>query len=128
MTTCASGSLFARVRRSTSWPIAFVLAIALLFGTAIATEAPMPHLVADVAGSAPDADCAGHDMPADAPAGVPSDGGCCGVACGCAFAHAIGPLPGAAARPAFEPECPIVRPPPPLHANVQAPPLRPPIA
>lgn len=88
----------------------------------------MPHHVADVAGSAPDADCAGHDRPADAPAGVPSDTDCCGVACGCAFVHAIGLLPGVAARHAFEPERPIVRPTPPLDANVQAPPLRPPIA
>ncbi len=88
----------------------------------------MAHHASDVAGSAVGAGCAGHDRPAEAPDGVPSDSGCCGVACGCAFAHAIGPLPSVDARHAFEPVRPILRSTPPLHANVQAPPLRPPIA
>lgn len=125
---CTRYTLFARLRLRASWPCALLLACVLVFGGAFAAEAPMPHAKATATQSMADAHCAGHDADADAGKAATPDGDCCGKACACAFAHAIGPLPGAIARDAFEPACPVASAAWPLHAKAAAPPLRPPIA
>lgn len=126
----AKSTLFAGLRRAVAWPGVLLLACALLLGGVhvadLPSAQPAPEAVSiDAAG---DAHCAGHDT---APAGTTDRAGggdCCGNACPCAFAQAMGPLPGAMARHAFEPACPVVATAPPLRGGMAVPPLRPPIA
>lgn len=125
----AKSTLFARLRRSAAWPCTLLLAFVLVPGGVHATDLPLPHAAQAVAvHAAVDAHCAGHDAAPDKAMDHAQGGDCCGNACACAFAHAIGPLPGAMARHAFEPACPIAATSPSFHAKATAPPLRPPIA
>ena len=122
-------TLFARLRHRAAWPCALLLALALVLGGVFSTDPPTSHTEKGaVANAVADVHCAGHDTaPGNTTDRTPDDA-CCGSACGCAFAHAIGPLPGAMARHAFEPACPIVATRATVHVKPGAPPLRPPIA
>jgi hypothetical protein len=121
--------LFARLRRAAAWPCALLLACALVLGGVFAADPPTSHPAkAAVADSAADVHCAGHDTAPGSTTGPTPAEDCCGSACGCAFAHAIGPLPGAMARHAFEPACPLVAQRTAFHAKPSVPPQRPPIA
>lgn len=125
----AKYTLFARLRRGAAWPCALLLACALVLGGVFAADPPMPHAAkAAVADAAAGAHCAGHDASSGTGKPLAPDGDCCGKACACAFAHAIGPLLGAMARHAFEPACPLASAVSPFHAKAATPPLRPPIA
>ena len=125
----AKSTLFARLRRGIARPGALLLAFALVLGGVHATDLPPPQATQAVAvDAAAGAHCAGHEAAPGGAAGHAQDGDCCGSACACASAHATGPLPGAMARHAFEPACPVAATTPSVHAKAAAPPLRPPIA
>jgi hypothetical protein len=119
---------FARLRRRAAWPCALLLAFVLVLGGVHATDLPLPPASAMAVDAAVDAHCAGHDAAPDKAMDGVQGGDCCGNACTCAFAHAMGPLPGAMARHAFEPACPVAATSLSFHAKATAPPLRPPIA
>jgi hypothetical protein len=118
-----------RLSRLARWPLLRVFACLLALSIAgsgfVAAAMPLHGIAATQTG---DASCSHHAQPSVAKHAHHADG-CCGVACACAFAHALG-LAMLASTIASEPEFVPV---PTTHregvrTRLATPPLRPPIA